>query len=154
MKQTLKHKLSLLLNIFKYPKYVFMSLVISFVTYSLWIYSLPLFSSNEIIKKDIELINKGRLVWQQNNCHTCHQLYGLGGYLGPDLTNIYTRRGKNELYVKGIIKSGVRQMPAFNLNEEEMKVLLAFLKNTDASGTADIKRYKPEITGTFNLDTK
>lgn len=154
MKQLLKNKLSSILNIFNYPKYVFIGLILSFILYSLSIYLLPLFSNNHTNNQDIELSNKGRLVWQQNNCHTCHQLYGLGGYLGPDLTNVFSRTGENELYIKGIITSGVKQMPAFNLNEKEMKALISFLKNIDTSGTADVQKYSPEITGTFNLETK
>ena len=26
----------------------------------------------------------GYRLWREQNCHTCHQLYGFGGYLGPD----------------------------------------------------------------------
>ena len=100
------------------------------------------------------MVSDGRLVWQKYNCHTCHQFYGLGGYLGPDLTNVYSRSNKNEAYIKAIIQSGVRQMPAFDLSEDEMTTLLAFLKDVDASGNADVKAHKPEILGTFSLEKK
>ena len=33
----------------------------------------------------------GRRVWLANNCQACHQLYGFGGFLGPDLTNAASR---------------------------------------------------------------
>ncbi|MBK8357424.1 MAG: hypothetical protein IPL13_19205 [Saprospiraceae bacterium] len=37
----------------------------------------------------------GKLIWQDYNCNACHQIYGLGGYLGPDLTNVYSKEVKN-----------------------------------------------------------
>jgi nitric oxide reductase subunit C len=81
-------------------------------------------------------------------------LYGLGGYLGPDLTNIYSRSSGNEHYIRGIVKSGVKQMPAFKISEDEMKALLQFLKNVDQSGTSNPQDYQPEILGTFSLEKK
>jgi nitric oxide reductase subunit C len=36
----------------------------------------------------------GQQLWQANNCWSCHQIYGLGGYLGPDLTNSYSHPNK------------------------------------------------------------
>ncbi len=97
------------------------------------------------------LVNEGQLVLQKYNCHTCHQIYGLGGYLGPDLTNVYSRRNQNEDYLKAIIQSGVRQMPGFKITAKEMKSLIAFLKNLDATGSADVKKYEPELIGTFKI---
>jgi len=29
---------------------------------------------------------EGKRLWSSHNCIACHQLYGLGGYMGPDLT--------------------------------------------------------------------
>ena len=80
----------------------------------------------------------GKLIWQKYNCGACHQIYGLGGYLGPDLTNIYSRSKQNEGYIKSVIQTGVRQMPAFNMSDNEMTALLAYLKGLDATGTADV----------------
>ena len=81
-------------------------------------------------------------------------MYGLGGYLGPDLTNVYSRSGNNEYYIRAIVKSGVKQMPAFEISEEEMNALLQFLKNVDQSGTSNPQDYQPEILGTFSLEKK
>ena len=143
-----------MLNLFAHPKRIFLLLFVCFLTFSIWIYAIPLFSPTPYSEKELHLVAEGRLVWQKNNCHTCHQLYGLGGYLGPDLTNVYSRTSNNEAYIKGIIKSGVKQMPAFEISDNEMKALLHFLKNVDATGTSNPQDYQPEIIGTFSLEKK
>lgn len=143
-----------MLNLFAHPKRIFLVLFVCFLAFSIWIYAIPLFSPTPYSEKELHLIAEGRLVWQKNNCHTCHQLYGLGGYLGPDLTNVYSRTSNNEAYIKGIIKSGVKQMPAFEISDKEMKALLHFLKNVDATGTSNPQDYQPEIIGTFSLEKK
>ena len=139
------------LNIFQQPRKVFIILFSFFFLFSLWIYAIPLFSNYQKPAKESKSIANGRLVWQKYNCHTCHQLYGLGGYLGPDLTNVYSRRQQNEDYLKAIIHSGVRQMPSFKMSEAEMTSLLAFLKNLDGTGNADVAKYQPQLIGTFTL---
>ena len=143
-----------MLNLFAHPKRIFFVLFVCFIAFSVWIYAIPLFSPSPYSEKELNLVAEGRLVWQKHNCHTCHQLYGLGGYLGPDLTNVYSRSGNNEHYIRGIVKSGVKQMPAFEISEEEMNALLQFLKNVDQSGTSNPQDYQPEILGTFSLEKK
>jgi nitric oxide reductase subunit C len=76
----------------------------------------------------------GESIWLQNNCNSCHQLYGLGGYLGPDLTNVYSIRNKNEYYIKAMLNSGVKSMPKFHFNKFEKEVLIQFLKEVDQTG--------------------
>ena len=143
-----------MLNLFAHPKRIFLLLFVCFLTFSIWIYAIPLFSPTPYSEKELHLVAEGRLVWQKNNCHTCHQLYGLGGYLGPDLTNVYSRSGNNEYYIRAIVKSGVKQMPVFEISEEEMNALLQFLKNVDQSGSSNPQDYQPEILGTFSLEKK
>ena len=143
-----------MLNLFAHPKRIFLLLFVCFLAFSIWIYTIPLFSPTPYSEKELHLVAEGRLVWQKYNCHTCHQLYGLGGYLGPDLTNVYSRTSNNEAYIKGIIKSGVKQMPAFEISDDEMKALLHFLKNVDDTGTSNPQDYQPEIIGTFSLEKK
>ena len=143
-----------MLNLFAHPKRIFLVLFVCFIAFSVWIYAIPLFSPSPYSEKELHLVAEGRLVWQKYNCHTCHQLYGLGGYLGPDLTNVYSRSGNNEYYIRAIVKSGVKQMPAFEISEEEMNALLQFLKNVDQSGTSNPQDYQPEILGTFSLEKK
>ena len=143
-----------MLNLFAHPRRIFFVLFLCFIGFSIWIYTIPLFSPTPYSEKELHLVAEGRLVWQKYNCHTCHQLYGLGGYLGPDLTNVYSRSGNNEYYIRAIVKSGVKQMPAFEISEEEMNALLQFLKNVNQSGSSNPQDYQPEILGTFSLEKK
>lgn len=118
------------------PAIAFSLLSLAFLAFSLSIYLKPGRSAVAIgVEKDAA--SAGRLVWQKYNCQSCHQLYGLGGYLGPDLTNVYSAPGKGETVVRALLKTGVAQMPAFQMTEEEIAQLIAFLKHTDASGSAD-----------------
>lgn len=77
---------------------------------------------------------EGQALWQENNCFTCHQLYGLGGYLGTDLTNIYAAKGKGEKLIKVALNSGIKSMPRFNFTEKEKEALVTFLKEVDQTG--------------------
>jgi nitric oxide reductase subunit C len=90
---------------------------------------------------------KGKLLWQQYNCNSCHQVYGLGGYLGPDLTNVYSRRGSG--YITGLLKSGTVTMPDFHLKEAEIKSFLAYFENMDATGKSDPRTFTIKKDGTI-----
>ncbi len=89
----------------------------------------------------------GRIVWQKYNCQSCHQLYSLGGYLGPALTNIMSQPGKGEVWVRAMLQVGPKQMPQFHLTEVETEELIAFLKSTDSSGVADPRNFKTSASG-------
>lgn len=129
----------------KGPKLIlFVVLVISFITFSTTIYIQPALVESTPYT---QAAANGHLVWQQYNCQSCHQLFGLGGYLGPDLTNVYSAPGKGEPYIKAMLKSGTTQMPPFNLSEEDQSALIAFLKQTDASGIADPRNFTTNSTG-------
>jgi nitric oxide reductase subunit C len=124
---------------------VFISLCLLFVWYTLSIYSAA--GGNKSVAFDSHKAASGRLVWQKYNCQVCHQLYGLGGYLGPDLTNVYSAKGKGGDYIKAIVISGTKQMPGFQLAETEMGELLEFLKSTDNSGSSDPRNFKTQASG-------
>ncbi len=115
-------------------------LIITFCCYNYFIYT-----SNES-KSPVKLSQKaihGQELWQNNNCWSCHQTYGLGGYLGPDLTNIYSAKNKGENYIKAFLNSGVKTMPKFNFSEEEKNALVAYLKAIDSTGI--YPNYEAEI---------
>ena len=120
------------------PIYIYVLLVMLFLVYSFSIYIKPSYSI-DLGKNDVNEAAQGRLVWQKYNCQTCHQLYGLGGYLGPDLTNVYSSKG--DTIIRAMLATGSASMPSFNLSNAELNSLIAFFKQTDASGQADYKSF-------------
>lgn len=126
--------------------HIFLLICASFIIYSISIYIKPL-NIKEHNGFDKEKASNGRIVWQNYNCQSCHQLYGLGGYLGTDLTNIMSDPKKGEIVFKSILKYGTKQMPAFKLSETEMIYLIEFLKSVDASGKADPRNFKSDNFG-------
>jgi nitric oxide reductase subunit C len=79
----------------------------------------------------------GQRVFQQYNCIACHQFYGLGGYMGPDLTNVISNRGA--AFARAFIVSGTARMPNFGLSKEEVDALIVYLTFVDNTA-----RYPPE----------
>jgi nitric oxide reductase subunit C len=86
--------------------------------------------------------SRGKTVWQNCNCQACHQFYGLGGYLGPDLTNVISKYNNNRLVIKSFIMSGNASMPAYQLPERDLDALVDFLGHMNASGAASPKSFK------------
>ena len=122
----------------------FMMLLISvFTFYNFWIYT---DKSNQYTSALTTKATVGQSLWQQNNCAACHQLYGLGGYLGPDLTNVYSTIEKGPAFIKIILNSGIKTMPRFNFSEREKECLIEFLKEVDQSG------YYPNYNAQTQLD--
>lgn len=127
----------------KYKLIVILLLIVSFLTYSGFIYkSLP--ASDMSVTEET---NNGKMIWQQYNCTACHQVYGLGGYLGPDLTNTFSLKGPE--YIAAFLKSGTVTMPNFHLNENEIAALIAYMKNIDMSGSADPRTFIINYDGTI-----
>ena len=87
----------------------------------------------------------GQMLYQQYNCTACHQFYGLGGYMGPDLTNVISNRG--EAYSRAFITAGTVRMPNFGLNEEEVSALVTYLGFVDQTGTYPPENYDVLWTG-------
>ena len=81
----------------------------------------------------------GKRVWEVKTCINCHSLMGEGAYFAPELANVMTRWGVADdpegafealkAWMDGQ-PSGVegrRQMPQFNLTDEETRNLAEFL---------------------------
>lgn len=117
--------------------------VAAYLIYSFTLYtSLPV--KQCIVDKRAE---NGKLVWQKYNCNACHQLYGLGGYIGPDLTNVYSKR--SEAFIKAFLKNGTTAMPNFNINDYEMDCLLKYFNSIDNSGKSDPRNFRINNDGTI-----
>jgi len=125
-------------------------LVAVFSVYNYRIYS-------EMVAADTTLCPEaihGQELWQQYNCNSCHQLYGLGGYLGPDLTNIYSDPNKGPECIKAMFNAGSRSMPVFHFSETEKKALLAYLNAVDQTGYYPDYKAKIETNGWVNISSK
>lgn len=85
---------------------------------------------------------EGKLLYQKYNCTACHQFYGLGGYIGPDLTNVMTTPGKGDPYVRAILKVGTDVMPDYDLPEAEIDALVEFLAYVGSTGNFPEKNVK------------
>jgi nitric oxide reductase subunit C len=89
-------------------------------------------------------------VWETNDCIGCHTLLGEGAYFAPELGNVYKRFGSTDA-IKAFIASrpkdgipGRRSMPQFNLSEEQLDAVAAFLKYASEINTAN---WPPNIQG-------
>lgn len=141
-------------NVFEFPyrKHLYVVMCMLFALFSGYVYVQPIIRKIPPGQfKDTDKWARGKMIWQQNNCHTCHQIYGLGGYLGPDLTNVVSRPGYSEDYLKGIIQSGVKQMPGFALSKTEIDELLYFLRALDETGSAQPSDYQHDGWGVYSI---
>jgi nitric oxide reductase subunit C len=98
-----------------------------------------------------QVVAKGKLIWEENDCIGCHTLLGEGAYFAPELGNVYTRYGNSKEAIIGFIKSrpvdgipGRRSMPQFNFSDEELDALAEFLKYASEINTAN---WPPNIQG-------
>ena len=72
---------------------------------------------------------RGRELWHKSACQVCHQVYGNGGFLGPDLTNAASRVDSIRLF--SLLTAGSGQMPAFHFTDQEIADLRAYLRALD-----------------------
>lgn len=129
---------------FRIKLLTFAVLTVCFLSYSFILYT----TVAPETKPANEMAQKGKILWQQKNCTACHQQYGLGGHLGPDLTNVY--KAKPEAYIRAILKTGTPVMPNFRLTDEEIDAFVEFFKYTDQTGTASPKTFKKHLDGTIS----
>lgn len=103
-----------------------------------------------------ESVARGKRVWEINACVNCHSILGEGAYFAPEVGNVMKRWGVQddpeaafdvlkawmEAQPTGI--EGRRQMPQFNLSDEEIRNLADFLLWT---GTIDTQGWPPNEAG-------
>ena len=94
-----------------------------------------------------ESVAAGKLVWENKACINCHTLLGEGAYFAPELGNVMRRWGVQDdpdaametlkawmdAMPTGI--EGRRQMPRFELSDDEIRGLSEFLRWADHNDT-------------------
>jgi len=112
---------------------LFLFLFGAFLLYSLFVYT-------DGTRTGVPAMNpsavRGKQLFQEHNCTACHQVYGLGGYLGPELTTAISRKDKGEAYVRAILKAGTARMPDFRLTDAETGDVVEYLRHIDRTATA------------------
>lgn len=71
----------------------------------------------------------GRKLFHDGSCQVCHQLWGQGGFLGPDLTNAASRVDQTRL--ASLLTVGSGQMPAYGYDDGQIAEIRAFLVEID-----------------------
>lgn len=112
---------------------VFIFLFSSYVLYSSIVYTKGTENKLQLSKAELKEIDRGKKIFQQYNCVACHQLYGLGGYLGPELTTAYSDKNRGEQYMRIFLKAGGPRMPNFHFSDEEINDVIRYLKYVDST---------------------
>lgn len=96
-----------------------------------------------------ESVAHGKRVWEREACINCHTILGEGAYYAPEVGNVMTRWGVEDDPEAAfeVLKSwmdsqptgieGRRQMPQFNLTDDEVRNLADFLLWTNKIRTQD-----------------
>ena len=111
----------------------FISLFVAYLVYSIIVYTKGTEKNIIVTAEEQTRIKNGSDLFQQYNCTACHQLYGLGGYLGPELTTAYSDPYRGELYMKAFLKAGGPRMPNFHFKDDDINALISFLKYVDTT---------------------
>lgn len=130
-------------------RWIFGVLVSSSLIYSAFVYTVGTAHPHgeELIS---EQTRSGKALFQKHNCISCHQIYGLGGYLGPDLTNVVSNPIKGPAYARAILQSGTQRMPNFQLSDQELDDLVAFLGYVDKTGISPVTNFSINPNGTVS----
>lgn len=75
---------------------------------------------------------EGKRAYERRNCAACHSVYGSGGVLGPDLTNVWSRRGPQ--HIARTLTEGWQAMPDPKLEGREVESLMDYLEYLDTTG--------------------
>jgi nitric oxide reductase subunit C len=128
---------------------IWIALIAVFLFYSAVIYNLADVEAKE--GKPGPVVLDGWRLWQKKNCQSCHQLYGLGGYMGPDLTNTASNPAKGKDYMAVFIKNGTNRMPNFHLTDTEVNHIVCFLAWVDKSGSSVVPSRAVNWLGNYEI---
>jgi nitric oxide reductase subunit C len=105
-------------------KIVFATILLTaFIAYSGWVYKQGTASSVQMSQEAM----RGKNMWHSRNCQNCHQVFGLGGYMGPDLTTVTSDKKRGILFAKAMLLNGGAIMPNFHFTEKEADDIVAYL---------------------------
>jgi nitric oxide reductase subunit C len=107
------------------------------------------------------LVTRGKKVIQGRNCMNCHTLLGNGAYYAPDLTKAWldpawgSTEARETLMLSFLLNPELnartygsgRRMPNLDLDEEEARAVMAFLKWMSAIDTNGFPHNFPALTG-------
>jgi len=113
--------------------FIFLGLFSGYAAYSYLVYTKG--TESELVLRGIQQqqIELGKSLYQQHNCTACHQLYGLGGYLGPELTTAWSDPSRGENYIRAFLQKGGQRMPDFHFTKNETDAIVAFLRYVDST---------------------
>lgn len=112
---------------------IFMVLFFAYLIYSFIVYTKGTETHISYTEPEKKLIDEGKQIFQQYNCISCHQIYGLGGYLGPELTTAWSDPRRGEAYMKAFLKYGGNRMPNYHFTENDIQAILSYLKYVDTT---------------------
>ncbi|MFA0751210.1 MAG: hypothetical protein SLRJCFUN_001613 [Candidatus Fervidibacter sp.] len=78
------------------------------------------------------LAERGKRVYDETGCATCHAIGGIGGTIGPKLDGIgrkYDEAKLRTILLKPTTLNPNTVMPAFEGSEEDLEALVAYLKS-------------------------
>jgi nitric oxide reductase subunit C len=133
-------------------KCIYISLFVCFLFFTAFVYTSDVPGTAPLPEQELAL--QGKHIWQQQNCGACHQFYGLGGYIGPDITNVMSEKGKGETYVRSILAHGTATMPDFKLSLQDTNVLIAYLRAADKTGKSKREHFRIDYYGQIHPKTK
>ncbi len=116
-------------------KTLLIALVAIFFTQTWFVYSDPIGAQTRLSDD----ATQGRGLWLKYNCQSCHQLFGFGGFLGPDLTNVASRFADStgarfDARLATVLTEGSNRMPAFHLEQEQRDQLASYFRALDEAG--------------------
>jgi len=123
---------------------MFCSMTVIFFAYSAYVWTGGTTAPQSVVMT--EQVERGQHLYQASNCTACHQFYGLGGYMGPDLTNVISSKGS--AYASAFLISGTERMPDFGFDKQDIEDLVSFLEFVDSMGTYQAPVYELTWYGT------
>jgi cytochrome c oxidase cbb3-type subunit III len=113
-----------------------------------------------VFTSDEAIISKGKTVFANSNCGSCHRLDGGGNNIGPNLTDDYWIHGGSIKNVFHTVKEGVveKGMPAWGktMSAEDVKNVAFYVMSLRGTNPADAKKPQGDLfrqEETVPLDT-